>query len=85
MGGSGKSFPLLRIMEGFLEEGMFNTSPKGSRGATKAQDEVGKAFLAEGTAWTKKRGGTASSMGGGWISNTGGLIFKTRLAAENSA
>lgn len=41
-------FSLLRIREGFLEE-MFKMNPKGSTGANKTKDGVGKAFLAVGT------------------------------------
>lgn len=46
-------FPLLRISEGFLEE-VLKISPKGSSGVNKIQADVGKAFLEERTAQTKK-------------------------------
>ena len=63
-------FLLLKIREGFLEE-MFKMSLKGSAGANKTQDDVGKAFLAKGTAQRNED----QQHGGGWICNTGGFIF----------
>lgn len=68
-------FSLLRIREGFLEE-MFKMNPKGSTGANKTKDGVGKAFLAVGTVWTKKWRRAAAQ-------ERGGFIFKKGLAAEN--
>lgn len=47
--GTRERFPLLRIREDLLEV-MFEWSPNQNRGANKAQDVVGNAFLAEGTA-----------------------------------
>lgn len=47
--GAREWFLLLKIREVLLEE-MFKVSLRGSTGANKTQDDVGKAFLAKGTA-----------------------------------
>lgn len=52
-------FPPLRISEGFLEE-VLKISPKGSAGVNKIQADVGKAFLEEQTAQTKKERSAAA-------------------------
>lgn len=50
---------------------MFKMSLKGSAGANKTQDDVGKAFLAKGTAQRNED----QQHGGGWIRNTGAFVF----------
>lgn len=83
--GSRERFPLLRMKEAFLDEEISNTSPNDG-GANKAQEEAVRLAWQKEQHERRKEEEQQHEVGKGeGLSNTGSLIFKKGLAAENSA